>query len=146
MDGLTTYFGLVAIALLVSASVTAAIGYAIGKGKGRGEAGGWLGFFFSVLGIIIVAVMEPSEEVRRQRLIEQRRAHKSRSNSRNQIDPLTDKENEIKKTTRRDLALTYPLIWRSLDPDHKQLVEELIAVGEERMKLGLTPFPTEIAP
>lgn len=149
MDGSSTFFGflgVIAIAYLVSALVTAAIGYWIGKGKGRGEAGGWLGFFFSVVGLIIVAVMEPSEEVRRQRSLETRRSYKSITTSRTQIDPLTEKENEVKRTTRRDLALTYPLIWRSLDPVHKQLVEELIVVGEERMRRGLSSFPAEMAP
>ena len=43
------------------------IGAAIGVGKGRGMTGFWLGLLLGFIGWIIVAVMEPSAEVRLER-------------------------------------------------------------------------------
>lgn len=46
------------------------IGSAIGGSKGRGTAGFWLGALLGFIGWIIVAVMEPTDEVRRARQAE----------------------------------------------------------------------------
>lgn len=49
---------------LLSGLFTGLIGYLVGKGKGRGTSGFWLGFLLSLIGILIVAIMEPSQERR----------------------------------------------------------------------------------
>ncbi len=53
--------------LVFGIAVGGGVGYAIGQGKGRAAAGFWLGALLGVIGWIIVAVMEPSEDIRRQR-------------------------------------------------------------------------------
>lgn len=45
------------------------IGWLIAKGKGRGVAGFWWSFFLGVIGWIIAACLEPSDEVRRERMV-----------------------------------------------------------------------------
>lgn len=60
--------------LLVWAAVGGGIGAAIGSGKGRAGAGFWLGFLLGFVGWIIVAVMEPSFDVRAGRNAELARA------------------------------------------------------------------------
>jgi hypothetical protein len=62
--------GLLVFYLLIGVAIGGGIGYAIGNGKGRGAAGFWLGAILGVLGWIIVAVMEPTDQVRRQRQAE----------------------------------------------------------------------------
>lgn len=52
------------------------IGYLIAKGKGRGKAGFWWSFFLGIIGWIIAACLEPSEEVKTQRMMRQARIMK----------------------------------------------------------------------
>jgi hypothetical protein len=56
--------------ILVVALVFGAIGSAIGSGKGRGTAGFWLGFFLGAIGLIIVAVMQPTPQAEAERLVQ----------------------------------------------------------------------------
>jgi hypothetical protein len=56
--------------ILVVALVFGAIGRAIGSGKGRGTAGFWLGFFLGAIGLIIVAVMQPTPQAEAERLVQ----------------------------------------------------------------------------
>ena len=46
------------------------IGWLIAKGKGRGTAGFWWGFLLGIIGWIVAAMLEPSREVRRERMAE----------------------------------------------------------------------------
>lgn len=46
------------------------IGWLIAKSKGRGTAGFWWSFFLGIIGWIIAAMLEPSREVRRERMAE----------------------------------------------------------------------------
>ena len=39
-------------------------GYKIGEPKGRATAGGWLGFLFGIIGIIIIFLMPPKNEAK----------------------------------------------------------------------------------
>lgn len=59
--------GALAVWLIFWAGIGGLLGWAIGNGKGRGTEGFWLGFLLGFIGWIIVAVMEPSEEVLQQR-------------------------------------------------------------------------------
>lgn len=43
------------------------IGYLIGKGRGRGALGFCLGFLFSAVGWLVVAIIEPTDEIRVER-------------------------------------------------------------------------------
>jgi hypothetical protein len=52
---------------LALALVGGAVGYAIGNNKGQGAVGFWLGLLLGFVGWIVVAVMEPSEEIRAER-------------------------------------------------------------------------------
>ena len=52
---------------VIAGLVTGLIGYAVAASKGRGGFGFFLGFFLSLIGIIIAAVLEPSPEERRRR-------------------------------------------------------------------------------
>lgn len=45
------------------------IGYLIAKGKGRGKAGFWWSFFLGIIGWIIAASLEPSQQVQAQRMM-----------------------------------------------------------------------------
>lgn len=54
----------------VIALVNGCVGYAIGRSKGRGTGGFWLGFFVGAIGWVIIAVLEPTEAVRRERALE----------------------------------------------------------------------------
>lgn len=56
--------------LLVTGSISGFIGWLIAKGKGRGKAGFWWSFFLGIIGWIIAACLEPSREVRRERMAE----------------------------------------------------------------------------
>ena len=56
--------GFVLVYLLVLVVVGGGVGYLIGANKGLGSAGFWLGALLGLIGWIIVAVMEPSEEER----------------------------------------------------------------------------------
>jgi len=58
------------IFLLVTGSISGFIGWLIAKGKGRGTAGFWWSFFLGIIGWIIAATLEPSKEVRRERMAE----------------------------------------------------------------------------
>lgn len=58
------------IFLLVTGSISGFIGWLIAKGKGRGTAGFWWSFFLGIIGWIIAACLEPSKEVRRERMAE----------------------------------------------------------------------------
>ena len=51
----------------ISSLITGLIGYAVAAGKGRGGLGFILGFFLSIIGIIIAAVIEPSPQEQRRR-------------------------------------------------------------------------------
>lgn len=53
--------------LFLWVGVGGTVGWLIGRDKGRGTFGFWLGAIACVVGWIVVAVMEPSEEVRAQR-------------------------------------------------------------------------------
>jgi hypothetical protein len=59
----------VAIVAIVWALVGGGIGAAIGSSKGRAVAGFWLGLGLGFIGWIIVGVMEPSSEVRRNAML-----------------------------------------------------------------------------
>lgn len=49
--------------------ITGLIGYGLASSKGRGGLGFVLGFFFSLIGLIIAALLEPSQkELRRRQL------------------------------------------------------------------------------
>lgn len=50
-------------AAFVIGLICAVIGFIMGDKKGRGGLGALLGFFLSVIGLIIVAVLEPTAEV-----------------------------------------------------------------------------------
>lgn len=50
------------------------VSYQIGADKGRGAAGFWLGLCLGLIGLIIVACMQPSYEVSLQRQAERERA------------------------------------------------------------------------
>jgi hypothetical protein len=58
------------VVILIVALVFGAIGSAIGNGKGRGTAGFWLGFFLGAIGLIIVAVMQPTPQAEAERLVQ----------------------------------------------------------------------------
>ena len=58
------------ILIIVVFGINGGIGYLIAKGKGRGTAGFWWGFFLGIIGWIIAACLEPSREVRRERMAE----------------------------------------------------------------------------
>ena len=60
----------VLLILIIGCSITGFIGYLIAKGKGRGTAGFWWGFLLGIIGWIIAACLEPSREVRRERMAE----------------------------------------------------------------------------
>jgi hypothetical protein len=62
--------GILIFVILVVALVFGAIGGAIGSGKGRGTAGFWLGFFLGAIGLIIVAVMQPTPQAEAERLVQ----------------------------------------------------------------------------
>ena len=54
----------------IASLLTGLVGYAIAAGRGRGGLGFVLGFFFSFVGLIIAALLQPSpEELRRQQLV-----------------------------------------------------------------------------
>jgi hypothetical protein len=61
------YLGFLLLCVLVFALIGGGVGSAIGSSKGRATEGFWLGLFLGVIGWILVAVMEPSEEVAVQR-------------------------------------------------------------------------------
>lgn len=46
--------------LLASGLITGFVGYLVGRDKGRATSGFWLGFFFSIIGILIVAILQPA--------------------------------------------------------------------------------------
>lgn len=69
--------GAVVLVFFFWVGVGGVVGYAIGEPKGRGREGAVLGMILGVIGWILVAVMEPTEEVRRAR----------HSRSLRQIDP-----------------------------------------------------------
>lgn len=50
--------------VLIGALIAGGIGALIGRIRGRGKAGFWFGFFLSVLGIVIIAIVVavPSED------------------------------------------------------------------------------------
>ena len=58
------------ILIIVVFGINGGIGYLIAKGKGRGTAGFWWSFFLGIIGWIIAACLEPSREVRRERMAE----------------------------------------------------------------------------
>ena len=58
---------LVIFLVAISSLITGLIGYAVAASKGRGGLGFILGFFLSIIGIIIAAVIEPSPEEQRRR-------------------------------------------------------------------------------
>ena len=58
------------ILVIVVFGINGGIGYLIAKGKGRGTAGFWWGFFLGIIGWIVAAMLEPSREVRRERMAE----------------------------------------------------------------------------
>jgi|NGEPerStandDraft_6_1074524.scaffolds.fasta_scaffold169811_2 hypothetical protein len=64
--------GILVASLIAWVVIGAIVGFAIGKAKGRGAAGFFLGFFLGGLGLIIIAVMEPTVEVEanRQAMVE----------------------------------------------------------------------------
>jgi len=55
--------------VILTGSITGFIGWLIAKGKGRGAAGFWWSFFLTWIGWIIAACLEPSETVRRERMV-----------------------------------------------------------------------------
>lgn len=67
MDSVSSDF---LVLLLMSIVVGAIVGMAIGMQKGRGGEGFVLGGFLGVIGWIIVAVMAPSDEIRRRQRAE----------------------------------------------------------------------------
>lgn len=46
--------------LVASGLITGFVGYLVGRDKGRATSGFWLGFFFSIIGIVIVAILQPT--------------------------------------------------------------------------------------
>ena len=58
------------ILIIIVFGINGGIGYLIAKGKGRGKAGFWWSFFLGIIGWIIAACLEPSREVRRERMAE----------------------------------------------------------------------------
>lgn len=61
------------ILLIIVFSINGGIGYLIAKGKGRGVAGFWWGFFLGIIGWIIAATLEPSQEVKTQQMADEAR-------------------------------------------------------------------------
>lgn len=57
------------IVILIILLIPAFVGYLIAKGKGRGAAGFWWSFFLGIIGWIVAASLEPSEKIRRERMI-----------------------------------------------------------------------------
>jgi hypothetical protein len=63
--------GVVFALILFFATANGIVGWYLGRGKGLGRLGFLLGFAFSVVGIVIVAVLEPPEEERHRRLLQE---------------------------------------------------------------------------
>ena len=52
---------------------TSFIGWLIGRKKGRGLAGFWWSFFLGIIGWIVAACLEPSQEIKNERAMLQAR-------------------------------------------------------------------------
>ena len=116
--------------LVGSGLLTGFAGYLVGRDKGRATSGFWLGFFLSIIGVIIVAILQPTMTVQNRR----RPPSLSPEVSTNIEPSAQERQRSIAEALRRD-----PSLGESQDPDslHRlRAAADEIAV-EERVRRDL---------